>query len=131
MFSLQLTNILFYQAEKLYNEREASSRKLEHAQAVFELSKKAGNDGVRPMHKTGFFGLVGPKVDSIDYWTNKFNELTPLLEEERKKVAADATEDGALVFFNDRLAAAEAAQVKSCLSVMWKYYAVVGNVLDS
>jgi hypothetical protein len=103
---------LFDQAEKLYNKREAATRKLEHAQAVFELSKKAGGDGVRPTHKTGTFGLVGPKVDSLDYWTKKIQELTPLLEEERKVVAADAKEDAALVFFNDRLAAAEAAQVK-------------------
>lgn len=101
----------FSQAEKLYDEREAASRKLQHAQAVFELSKtKAGSDGVRPMHKTGFLGLVGPKVDSIDYWTTKINELTPKLEEERSRVDEKAKKDAALVIFNDRLAAAEAAQ---------------------
>lgn len=63
------------------------------------------------MHKTGTLGLMGPKVDSITYWTDKIRELTPLLEEERKRVQADAKEDAALVFFNDRRAAAEAAQV--------------------
>lgn len=64
------------------------------------------------MHKTGFLGLVGPKVDSIDYWTTKINELTPKLEEERSRVDEKAKKDAALVIFNDRLAAAEAAQVE-------------------
>lgn len=83
---------------------------------MFELSKKTpGSDGVRPMHKTGTLGLVGPKVDSITYWTDKIRELTPQLEEEKKRVLGDAKEDAALVFFNDRLAAAEAAQVELLL----------------
>lgn len=106
------------QAEKLCNEREAASRKLEHAEAVYQFSRKGGADGVRPIHKTGFLGLAGPKVDSIEFWTNKIHELTPQLEEERKVVAADAKEDAALVFFNDRRAAAEAAQVNSCFLVV-------------
>lgn len=81
---------------------------------MFELSKsQPGSDGVRPMHKTGTLGLVGPKVDSITYWTDKIRELTPQLEEERKQVQGDAKEDAAFVFFNDRLAAAEAAQVRN------------------
>lgn len=63
------------------------------------------------MHKTGFMGLLGPKVDSIEFWTKKIHELTPQLEEARKKCKAEANEDAALVFFNERLAAAQAAQV--------------------
>jgi len=91
----------------------AAQAKLEHAEAVFEQSRSApGSGGVRPMHKTGTFGLIGPKVDSITYWTDKIRELTPQLEEEKKRVQGDAKEDAALVFFNDRLAAAEAAQVE-------------------
>ncbi|KAG0604384.1 hypothetical protein M758_10G168100 [Ceratodon purpureus] len=111
----------FDKAEKLYTERETATRKLEHAEAVFELSRKAGGDGVRPMHKTGTLGLVGPKVDSIDFWTKKIQELTPLLEEERKVVAAESKEDAALVFFNDRLAAAEAAQsIHAAYALQWQ-----------
>lgn len=112
----------FDKADKLFNERETAQRKLEHAEAVFELSKKTpGSDGVRPMHKTGILGLVGPKVDSITYWTDKIRELTPKLEEEKKRVLADAKEDAALVFFNDRLAAAEAAQsVHAPYALQWQ-----------
>lgn len=112
----------FSEAESLYNEREVASRKLEHAEAVFELSKgKPGSDGVRPMHKTGFMGLLGPKVDSIEFWTKKIHELTPQLEEARKKCKAEANEDAALVFFNERLAAAQAAQsVHAAYALEWQ-----------
>jgi len=100
-------------ADKLYNERLKALRKLEHAEAVFELSKKgkAGSDGVRPMHKTGFLGLIGAKVDSIDFWNNKIKELTPQLQEEQKRVRENANDNAALVIFNDRLSAAGASQV--------------------
>ena len=105
--------VVIAQADKLYNERLTALRKLEHAEAVFELLKKgkAGSDGVRPMHKTGFLGLIGAKVDSIDFWNNKIKELTPKLHEEQKRVRENANDDAALVIFNDRLSAAGASQV--------------------
>ena len=63
------------------------------------------------MHKTGFLGLIGAKVDSIDFWNNKIKELTPQLQEEQKRVRENANDDAALVIFNDCLSAAGASQV--------------------
>lgn len=101
------------QAKKIFDDRRKAIEKLEHAEAVFEISKKkAGDDGVRPMNKTGFCGWVGPKEDSITYWALKKQELTLALEEEQKKIQQTPGQDSALVFFNDRRAAAEAGQVK-------------------
>lgn len=85
--------------------------KLEHAEAVYELSKKMGGDGVRPMHKNGLLGLFGPKVDSIEYWSTQIRELTTQLDGEQGRVRVDEQEGAALVFFNNRRSAAEAAQV--------------------
>ncbi|KAG0616625.1 hypothetical protein M758_5G129300 [Ceratodon purpureus] len=100
-------------AEKIFGEREEALRKLEHAEAVWELSKKkeGGGDGKRPMHRTGFMGLWGPKVDSIDYLRDKSQELTPELEKEQRRTRQDLEKDAAFVIFKDRREATEAAQV--------------------
>ncbi|CAM6086043.1 unnamed protein product [Calypogeia fissa] len=100
-------------ASKLWTQLETAKAKLAHAEAVFEQSKsKAHPDGVRPTHKTGKFGLYGPKVDSIDYWNEKLKELPPQLQETQSVTKTDMTEGAALVFFNSRRAAAEASQEK-------------------
>ncbi len=92
-------------------EIEKIKLKLEHAQAVYELSKGKGGDGVRPTHKTGFLGLVGAKVDSIDYYNEKLKELIPNLEKERTRAPAEEEQGAAFAFFSDRRSAAEASQV--------------------
>jgi len=91
---------------------------LEHAEGVWKLSKKKkggeggeGGEGERPMHKTGFKGLLGPKVDSIEYWRAKSQELLPELQEEQKRTREDCEQDAAFVIFNDRRSATEASQV--------------------
>lgn len=100
------------QVEKLYKEREKVLRELEHAEAVFERSKrKAGDDGVRPMHKTGFLGYMGPKVDTIDYLANRSADLTTQFEEEKKHVLQTEKSHTAFVIFNSRRSAAQAGQV--------------------
>lgn len=99
------------QASKLWTELETAKAKLAHAEAVFELSKSKGHpEGVRPTHKTGKLGLYGPKVDSMDYWSEKIKDLPPKLQETQDHTVADKEEGAALVFFNSRRAAAEAAQ---------------------
>jgi hypothetical protein len=111
-------------AEKLYLEIEKIKLKLEHAQAVYELSKGKGGDGVRPTHKTGFLGLVGAKVDSIDYYNEKLKELIPNLEKERTRALADEGQGAAFAFFSDRRSAAEASQVvHSPDALKWQVYA--------
>jgi hypothetical protein len=90
-------------------------RSLEHAEGVWELSKKKGSgaeEGQRPMHKTGFMGLWGPKVDSIDYYRAKSQEMTPELEKEQTKTRQDLEKNAAFVIFNDRSSATEASQVR-------------------
>lgn len=104
------------QVEKLFTEREEALRALERAEAVWELSKKKTGDGAegegeRPMHKTGWMGLFGPKVDSIDYWRAKSEELAPQVQAEQKRTRQDLEQDAAFVIFNDRRSATEASQV--------------------
>ncbi|KAL2607537.1 hypothetical protein R1flu_026110 [Riccia fluitans] len=99
------------QASKLWAELETAKAKLAHAEAVLEQSKsKAAEDGTRPMHKIGKFGLYGEKVDSINYWNEKIKELTPKLEEEQKRSETEEQKGAAIIFFNSRRAAAEAGQ---------------------
>jgi len=107
--------------EKLYKEREKVLRELEHAEAVFDRSKrKGGDDGVRPVHKTGFLGCMGPEVDTIDYLEARSADLTDQFEEERKHVLQATIASTALVIFNNRRSAAQAGQVGSSMSV-WKF----------
>ncbi|KAG6546299.1 hypothetical protein Mapa_012340 [Marchantia paleacea] len=109
-------------ASKLWTELETAKNKLAHAEAVFELSKtKDVPEGERPMHKTGKFGLYGPKVDSINYWNEQIKELTPKLQEEQKRTVTEEQQGAAIVFFNSRRAAAEAAQERhSAFSDRWE-----------
>lgn len=102
------------QLEKLFKEREKVLRELEHAEAVLEHSKKDEDaEEVRPMHKTGFMGCVGPKVDTIDFLENRSAHLTNEFEEERKHVLQTEKSNTAFVIFNNRRSAAQASQVSS------------------
>lgn len=100
-------------AEKIFQDREDALRKLEHAEGVYELAKlkDSNGQGTRPMHKTGFMGLLGPKVDSIEYWRAKSQELHPQVANEQRTTKHEREEDAAFVIFNDRRSATEAAQV--------------------
>jgi calcium permeable stress-gated cation channel len=84
---------------------------LAHADAVFAESKTPSKpEGVRPTMRTGFLGLVGSKVDTIDHCNEKIKELLPKLEAEQKISLQDKQQHAALVFFNSRAAATAAAQ---------------------
>ncbi|CAN6546060.1 unnamed protein product [Malus baccata var. baccata] len=99
------------EVDKIWEELEGFKKKLVRAEAVYALSKKTGNsEGIKPTNKTGFLGLCGAKVDSIEYYTEKINELTPKLEAEQKATLREKQQNAALVFFTSRVTAAAAAQ---------------------
>ncbi|GAQ89689.1 hypothetical protein KFL_005510040 [Klebsormidium nitens] len=99
------------EVDKKYKEKEKVRRKLAHAEAVYaEAQKKDSEKAKRPQHKTGFLGLVGEKVDTIDWCQKRLAELGPELAEERRKTVNERTIDAALVFFNSRAVATMAAQ---------------------
>lgn len=99
------------QADKIYQEIEDHKRKIARAEVVYTASKTASKpEGTRPTHKTGFLGLIGTKVDTIEYCNEKIKELVPELEAEQKATLREKQEPAAIVFFNSRSAAASASQ---------------------
>ncbi|XP_042487280.1 CSC1-like protein ERD4 isoform X2 [Macadamia integrifolia] len=99
------------QANKIWEELEGYRKKCARAEAIFAATKRTGTaEGTRPTNKIGFLGLIGKKVDTIDYCNEKINELFPKLESEQKTTIREKQQAAAIVFFNSRLAAASAAQ---------------------
>ncbi|GAV76417.1 DUF221 domain-containing protein/RSN1_TM domain-containing protein [Cephalotus follicularis] len=96
---------------KIYEELEGYRKKLARAEAIYAESKKTGKpEGTRPTNKIGFLGLIGKKVDSIEYYNEKINETIPKLEAEQKVTLREKQRNSALVFFTSRVTAACAAQ---------------------
>ncbi|KAE9452409.1 hypothetical protein C3L33_15690, partial [Rhododendron williamsianum] len=96
---------------KIWEDLEGHKKKLAHAEAVYAESKKTGKpEGTKPTNKTGFLGLLGKKVDSIEYYNQKINESVSKLEAEQKVTLREKQQASALVFFTSRVAAASAAQ---------------------
>ncbi|KAL9269237.1 CSC1-like protein [Drosera capensis] len=96
---------------KIWVELEGYKKKLERADAVYEKSKTvASPEGTRPTNKVGFLGLVGKKVDTIEYCNQKIDELLPKLESEQKITLREKQQSAAVVFFTSRVTAAAAAQ---------------------
>lgn len=101
----------FLQVNKIWEDLEGYKKKLAHAEAVYAESKKTGKPaGTKPTNKTGFLGLLGKKVDSIEYYNQKINESVSKLEAEQKVTLGEKQQASALVFFTSRVAAASAAQ---------------------
>ncbi|XP_065855866.1 CSC1-like protein ERD4 [Euphorbia lathyris] len=99
------------EVNKIHDELEGYKKKLARAEAILAESKKLGKpESTRPTTKTGCLGLVGKKVDSIEYFNEKINELIPKLEAEQKKTLREKQQAAAVVFFTSRVAAACAAQ---------------------
>ncbi|KAI7990241.1 CSC1-like protein ERD4 [Camellia lanceoleosa] len=65
----------------IWEELEGYKKKLARAEAIYAEEK---HEGIRPTNKIGFLGLIGKKVDSIEYYSEKINELIPKLEAEQK-----------------------------------------------
>jgi len=96
---------------KIWKELEGYKKKLARAEAIYAQSKATGKpEGAKPTNKIGFLGLCGEKVDSIEYYDGKINELIPKLEAEQKVTLREKQLDAALVFFTNRVTAASAAQ---------------------
>lgn len=90
---------------------EGYKKKLTRAEVIFQNSKSTSNpEGTRPTNKTGFLGLIGKKVDSIEFYNEKISELIQKLEAEQKVTLREKQLPAALVFFISRVAAASAAQ---------------------
>ncbi|OWM63840.1 hypothetical protein CDL15_Pgr006102 [Punica granatum] len=99
------------QANKIYEELEGYKKKLIRAEAIYADSETTDKpEGTRPTDKTGFLGLCGEKVDSIEYYNEKTKELLPKLEAEQKATLREKQQGAALVFFTSRVTAASAAQ---------------------
>uniref|UniRef100_A0A2N9G9G5 CSC1/OSCA1-like 7TM region domain-containing protein n=1 Tax=Fagus sylvatica TaxID=28930 RepID=A0A2N9G9G5_FAGSY len=99
------------EVNKIWKELEGYKKKLARAEAIYAKSKTTGKpEGARPTNKIGFLGLIGKKVDSIEYYNAKINEVTPKLEVEQKVTRKEKQQNSALVFFTSRVAAAAAAQ---------------------
>lgn len=93
------------EANKVWEELEGYRKKLARAEFVSEESK------TRPTHKTGCYGLIGKKVDSIDFYNEKIKDLTVKLHTKQKVALAEKQAGVAFIIFNSRPAAAAAAQV--------------------
>ncbi|KAF5944035.1 hypothetical protein HYC85_018112 [Camellia sinensis] len=91
----------------IWEELEGYKKKLARAEAIYAQEK---HEGIRPTNKIGFLGLIGKKVDSIEYYSEKINELIPKLEAEQKVTLREKQQPSALVFFFSRVTAASAAQ---------------------
>ncbi|GMY37715.1 CSC1-like protein ERD4 [Fagus crenata] len=99
------------EVNKIWKELEGYKKKLARAEAIYAKSKTTGKpEGARPTNKIGFLGLIGKKVDSIEYYNEKINEVTPKLEVEQEVTRKEKQQNSALVFFTSRVAAAAAAQ---------------------
>ncbi|KAJ0233631.1 CSC1-like protein ERD4 [Hirschfeldia incana] len=96
---------------KIWGDLEGYKKKLARAEAVFAATSN------RPTNKTGLLGLVGERVDSIDYYTKLINESVTKLEAEQRTVLAEKQQTAAVVFFTDRVTAALAAQSLHCQMV--------------
>ncbi|XP_050233811.1 CSC1-like protein ERD4 [Mercurialis annua] len=99
------------QVNKIYEELEGYKKKLARAEAIYAQSKETGKpEGIKPTTKTGFLGLCGAKVDSIEYFNELIKELNSKLEAEQKVTLREKQQPSALVFFTNRVTAASAAQ---------------------
>ncbi|KAG2631650.1 hypothetical protein PVAP13_2NG039100 [Panicum virgatum] len=98
-------------ADKIYLEIEDHKKKIARAEVLYANSKTESNpEGIKPTHRTGFLGLIGKKVDTIEYCSEQIKELLPKLEAEQKTTLRDKQQQAAIVFFNSRSVAASASQ---------------------
>lgn len=94
---------------KLVRQRDKLQNWLDYNQLKFE--RKPGS---RPTTKTGFLGLWGERVDSIDYYKEQLKQLEKKMTMERQRVLTDQKSilPAAFVSFNSRWGAAVCAQTE-------------------
>ncbi|EPS64315.1 hypothetical protein M569_10465, partial [Genlisea aurea] len=95
---------------KIYQELEGYRKKLCRAEFVYAESSSSNPEGTKPTVKTGFLGLVGDKVDAIEYYNRKIKELISKLEAEQTLTLKDNQRAAAVIFFTNRVTAASASQ---------------------
>ncbi|ERM99166.1 hypothetical protein AMTRI_Chr02g212240 [Amborella trichopoda] len=99
------------EVNKKFQKLEGYRKKLAHAEAVYAESKTASNpEGTRPSCKTGFLGLIGSKVDTINFCNENIKELVSELEREQNGTIKDKQQAAALIVFCSRPAATLASQ---------------------
>ncbi|GJP41199.1 hypothetical protein CLOM_g874 [Closterium sp. NIES-68] len=101
--------------QPVYNANKLSSLETKRewlGNKLIEMEIKLEKKGVRPMHKDGFLGMMGTRVDSIQYYEQKIEEIKKEILQEREKVVNDSTSvmPAAFVSFRTRWGAAVAAQ---------------------
>ncbi|CAN6486511.1 unnamed protein product [Victoria cruziana] len=96
---------------KLVEEREKLENWLDYYQLKFERHPEA-----RPTCRTGFLGLFGRRVDSMDYCKQKIEDIDRKIIMENQKVLNDpkVALPVAFVSFRSRLGAAVCAQTQQC-----------------
>lgn len=107
-----LTHQVVYNANKLAK-LVAEKKKKQNWLDYYQI-KYSRNPEKRSMTKTGFLGLWGQKVDSIDYYTEEVERLTKEIAEERERVEQDpkCVMPAAFVSFKTRWGAAVCAQTQ-------------------
>ncbi|CAM6101640.1 unnamed protein product [Calypogeia fissa] len=106
-----LLNSVVYNANKLsklVEKRDYYKNRITHAENVISRALSP----TRPTRKTGFWGLWGERVDKLDYYVKKRDELTEQIRNERIRVLTDpkSVMPAAFVSFENRWAAAVCSQ---------------------
>ncbi|XP_077247363.1 hyperosmolality-gated Ca2+ permeable channel 1.8-like isoform X1 [Tasmannia lanceolata] len=94
---------------KLVRQKERLQNWLDYNQLKLER-----NPEKRPTTKIGFLGLFGERVDSIEFYEHKINELEKKMASERQRILKDPNSimPVAFVSFNSRWGAAVCAQTQ-------------------
>ncbi|XP_002990725.2 CSC1-like protein ERD4 [Selaginella moellendorffii] len=90
-------------ASKTWKAMESTKAKLDRAQAGVTSSN-------RPHHKTGTLGLLGPSVDSVDFYKEKLREASERHKSSKTAAAAAPPGRAAILVFNNPAAAAACGQ---------------------
>ncbi|KAK8284896.1 hypothetical protein V6Z11_D08G184700 [Gossypium hirsutum] len=98
-----------YKFAKLVRKRDRLQNWLDYNQLKFEIHSEK-----RPTKKTGFLGLWGKRVDSIDFYKQQIKEFDKNMALERQKVLKDTKSilPVAFVSFKSRWGAAVCAQTQ-------------------
>jgi hypothetical protein len=105
---------------KLVRRRERLQNWLDYNQLKFERHPEK-----RPTKKTGFLGLWGGRVDSIEYYKQQIKQLDKQMTLERQKIVKDPKSilPVAFVSFNSRWGAAVCAQTEQSKNpTLWLTY---------
>ncbi|XP_041003080.1 CSC1-like protein At3g21620 isoform X4 [Juglans microcarpa x Juglans regia] len=107
-----LTYQVVYNANRLSN-LVKEKKKLQNWLDYYQL-KYSRNQSLRPSSKTGFLGLCGERVDAIDFYTSKIENLSEEIASEREKIISSPKSimPAAFVSFKTRWGAAVCAQTQ-------------------